>query len=130
MGTLRVRITGAVVAMMVAVTVSAHARRTEVSGRNARFCSVWVDQKFNHRTEACLKRNELTSVYSASQRATVISGYEDNLDPTPVRNGVRRCLGAAVADALQEGSNRDAGGNLLFGKIDCSLKYINHMQHN
>lgn len=129
MGTLCGCVAGTV-AMVVTVAGEAHARRTEISGRTAQICTVWIEQKLRPRIEACLKRNELTSAYVASQRATVISGYEDILDPTLVRSGVRNCLGVAVSDALQEGSNRDAGGNLLFGKIECSLKYIDYMGHH
>lgn len=130
MGPLHACVAGTAVTMLVAVAVEAHARRTEVSGRTAKFCSVWIKQKFDRSVTDCFKQNGLTSSYHYSLRVTMIAGYEDDLDPNPVRRGVLNCLGADAGAALEEDANRDAGGHMVFGKIECSMKYINYMEHH
>jgi hypothetical protein len=120
-------VTGAVVAVLVCTPVPAEARRTDASGRNAKRCSVLIDRKFDLPIEECLKLRGLLVSYDGSLGVTIVSGDEYVLNPALLRNGMRLCLGETAAGALKEGSNRDPGGNMLFGVIECSLKYIDYM---
>lgn len=60
MGPLHACVAGTAVTMLVAVAVEAQARRTEVSGRTAKFCNVWIKQKFNRSVADCFKQSGLT----------------------------------------------------------------------
>jgi len=124
----RVYVIGAIAALAIMAPFQVQSHRTNVSGRNVNLCDVWLRKRLSVEIEKCLSSNELYPAYDRSLDATVISGREDSLDPSPVRTGVGACLGADVGSALKEGSNRDAGGNMLFGKIDCGFKYINYVK--